>query len=383
MQKTYLTGVLSAALLLTGCATIEHRSEEVERQPLPILSTTSVFEPTISWSVSDSAGVGKRGAQLKPALTPTAIVIADFKGRLFAYDRASGVKLWEVQTGACISAGPTATPTTVYIGTHDGNILAYCLSDGSFLWKTTMTGEVLAGPTPAPGALFVHALDSSITALNTGDGHPLWRYSLCMPNIVLRHSSSPQVVNQHVVVGFANGKLLSFHQLDGSVEWERQLGDAKGRSDVARMADISADPVISQGVVYAVSYQGKLAALTLETGQPIWERDISSYSGLTLSTKVLYIAEADGSVRAVSRHSGDTIWRQPCLGGRRLTKPTFWQNMLVVADDEGYCHFICPREGTFVGRIRVDSQGIDAAPIVSGDSLLVLGRSGKLVSLCK
>jgi outer membrane protein assembly factor BamB len=377
----YLIGVLGVVLLLTGCSTIEHRSDEIKRQPLPALC--SDFTPQIRWCATDSSGVCNSSAQLKPALAAGTVVIADAKGRLIAYDRTSGAKLWEVQTGACIAAGPSATLSTVYVGTHEGNLLAYCLSDGSFLWKTALSGEILAAPTLAQNTVFVHALDSTITALSATDGHPIWRYGLSNPSIVLRHSSSPQAAHQHVVVGFANGRLLSFHALDGSIEWERELGDPKGRSDVARMADISADPVISRGIVYAVSYQGRLAALSLDTGQPLWERKISSYSGLTLSSKMLYISEADGSVRAVLAHSGDTMWRQPGLGGRRLTKPTLWQNILVVGDDEGYCHFICPKEGTFLGRIRIDSKGIDATPVVADENLLVLSRSGKLVSLCK
>ncbi len=380
-SKKYLIGLLGLAVLLSGCSTIEHRSDEIKRQPLPALCAD--FSPQIRWSATDSNGVCGSSVQLKPALAAGIVVIADAKGRLFAYDKASGAKLWTVKTDACITAGPSLTPTNVYVGTQDGNLLAYCLSDGSFLWKTALSGEILAAPAASQNMVFVHALDSTITALSAIDGHPLWRYGLSAPSIVLRHSSSPQVAQQQVVVGFANGRLLGFHATDGVIEWERELGEPKGRSDVARMADISADPVISQGIVYAVSYQGRLAALSLETGQPVWEREVSSYSGLTLSSKVLYVSEADGSIRAVSKHSGDTIWRQPGLGGRRLTKPTLWQNLLVVADDEGYCHFICPKEGTFLGRIRIDSKGIDAAPVVAEDNLIVLSRSGKLVSLCK
>lgn len=386
MRRLYVMGVLSIPLLtglLTGCATIEHRSEDIQRQPLPALTSAACFEPVVNWSATDSAGVGNLDAKLKPAVTNTMIILADYTGRLFAYDRISGAKLWEVKTDMQFSAGPAVAHSFVYVGTREGDVAAYHLNDGACLWKTSVRGEVLAAPTAGSDALFVNALDSTVTALNLQDGHPIWRYGLNIPSIVLRQSSSPQVVGQHVIVGFANGKLLSFHSIDGSVDWERQLGDPQGRSDVSRMADISSDPVISQGVVYAVSYHGRLAALCLETGEPIWERAISSYSGLALSAKVLYVAEADGAVRAMYRRTGDTLWKQPGLGGRRLTKPTLWQDVLVVGDDEGYCHFISQKEGTFVGRIRVDNKGIDAAPVVAGDTLVVLGRSGKVVVLCK
>lgn len=382
-KKIYLIALLGIVILQSGCTTIEHRSEDIPRQPLPPLMASTFVEPKTVWCATDSAGTGKMDAKLQPAVTTTAIIIADYKGRVLAYDRTSGTKLWEVNTGATFSAGPVVLNSIIYLGTREGNILAYRLEDGSCVWNSFVSGEVLAVPRPAHNMLFVNALDSSVTALNLQDGKPIWRYCLNTPNVVLRQSASPQVSDHHVVVGFSNGKLLSFHRLDGSVEWERQLGEAKGRSDVSRMADISADPVIAQGIVYAVSYRGRLAALSLETGQPIWERSVSSASGLSISSKWLYVSETDGSVRAMSRHSGDTLWKQPALGGRRLTKPVLWQDVLVVGDDEGYCHFINPYEGTPMGRMRIDNKGIDAAPLVMGEELVVLGRSGKLVVLCR
>lgn len=382
-SKTYFILLLSIITLLSGCATIEHRSEEIPRQPLPTIHATPFVEPTIVWRAEDSSGTGKMNAKLHPAVTPHVVIIADYKGQLFAYDRKNGAKLWQANTQASISAGPTIYRSTIFVGTREGDILAYHLNDGTCLWKMPVSGEVLASPTASQDTLFVNALDSSITALKLQDGEPMWRYCLNAPSVVLRASSSPIVKDQHVVVGFANGKLLSFHRLDGSVEWERQLGDAMGRSDVARMADISADPVIVQNTVYAVSYQGRLAALSLETGEPFWERAVSSSAGLVLSAEWLYVSERDGSVRAMARHTGETLWRQSCLRGRHLTKPVLWKGVLVIADDEGYCHFVSLDSGTIIGRMRVDTKGIDVAPTVSNDQLIVLGRSGKLVVLCR
>lgn len=383
MRKMYLIGLLSIAVLVAGCSTMEHRSEDIQRQPLPVLTDCQFVEPQIVWCATDSAGVGKMDAKLQPAIAGNTLIIADYKGGLFAYDKSSGAKLWEIQTGAAISAGPTVMQSTIFVGTREGNVLAYNLTNGACLWTMPVSGEILALPTASHHTVFVNALDSSMTALNAGSGQPIWRYCLNAPSVVLRRSSSPAVSDQHVVVGFANGKLLSFHPLDGSVEWDRQLGEAKGRSDVARMADICADPVILNDTVYAVSYHGFLAALSLETGQPIWERCLSSASGFTISGQRLYISETDGSVHAMSAHTGDTFWKQSDLRGRRLTKPVLWKDVLVVGDDEGYCHFISPTEGCIIGRIRIDGKGIDAMPMVVNGNLIVLSRSGKIVSLCR
>ncbi len=55
-----------------------------------------------------------------------------------------------------------------------------------------------------------------------------------------------------------------------------------GRTDIQRMVDISADPVVKDDLVYVVCYHGNLAAFTIKTGQLVWERKISSYAGIAV-----------------------------------------------------------------------------------------------------
>ncbi len=365
---------------LSGCATIEHRSEAPEKESLPALTSNIHAKPI--WSNSESRGIGKSDARLKPAMTNESVIIADHKGRIYAFNRATGAVVWKVETEASITAGPTVGKDYVFVGTRQGEILAFKAKDGSKLWRVPLSGEVLASPTIGGNHLFVHALDGSVTALSLEEGRTLWRYSSThTPSIVLRQSSSPVLAGNQVIVGFSNGKLRSFNAFDGTVLWEREVGAPKGRSDVQRMADISADPIVINDIVYAVSLQGNLAAVSLETGFPVWERTISSYAGMSYAKDKIYISEVDGSIQAVDRKTGKTLWQQKSLKGHRLTAPAILGNSIIVGDDEGYLHWISGENGSFTGRDRMDSKGIDATPVVLGNTLIVLGRSGKLAVL--
>ena len=87
------------------------------------------------------------------------------------------------------------------------------------------------------------------------------------------------------------------------------------------MSDISADPIVQNGIIYAVSYQGRLAALKADSGNPLWEREMSSYAGFALSNNMIFVADAKGHIVAVDRRNGKTIWEQAGLEGRRLSRP--------------------------------------------------------------
>ncbi len=365
-------------LLLSGCNTIEHKSEALTKSPLPVLSEHKIT-PKLIWSNSRNAGVGKSDAKLRLAVTESEVVVADYHGKILALKRDTGGLIWQTKGKKPILAGPSVAEQKIFIGTS-GQVLAYRLLNGEFLWQAEVGGSVLATPQGNRGMVFVHVMDGSVVALNAENGRQLWRYNLTTPALMLRQSSSPVLFGDYVVVGFANGKLSALHRMDGTPEWEREIAVAKGRSDVQNMVDIGADPVIKDNVVYVVSYQGRVAALELETGALIWDRELSSYAGLAVTDHAVFISDSSGVVWALNRKTGEVLWKQGGLTGRCLTSPVILNNFVIVGDGDGYLHWMLQQDGNFKGRILIDSKGLEAVPIVRDNIVYVLGRGGKVAA---
>ena len=57
------------------------------------------------------------------------------------------------------------------------------------------------------------------------------------------------------------------------------------------------------------------------------------------------------------------------------------RSWVAVADIEGYVHFISQVDGHFVGRIRLDSDGVRADMQSDGNVLYVLTNNGELHAL--
>jgi outer membrane protein assembly factor BamB len=198
---------------------------------------------------------------------------------------------------------------------------------------------------------------------------------------MLRRSSSPIVVKDVIVAGFANGKLLAMQKNDGSIIWSQDISNPKGTTDLQRMIDISADPVVYKDRVYAASYQGNIAGLTLNNGHVIWDRNIASYAGFTAADNMLYVSATNGDVVAIEAQTGGTYWLQTELQGRRLTKPAIVDKYLVIGDDDGNIHWLEKSTGRIAGRSELDRDGIDAMPIVHNNTVYVLGCGGALIAL--
>jgi outer membrane protein assembly factor BamB len=134
-------------------------------------------------------------------------------------------------------------------------------------------------------------------------------------------------------------------------------------------------------VLWAVSYQGRLAAIDINTGRKIRQEEVSSYVGLDQGFGNIYVAEESGTVVAFYRNNPGIRWEQGALTNRRLGTPAVIKGYVAVSDLEGYVHFLSQVDGHFVGRERIDGDGIRANMLVEDDVLYVFGNSGKLVAL--
>jgi len=380
MRTVRYTILALGVLWLSGCTTIDKQPELIKKGPLPKLSENKMF-PKLLWKNTQSSGSGKSDANLRLAVTGSEIVVADSKGKILALNRETGAEKWVVSTKVEITAGPSISEGRVLVGTDDRKVLAYQLSNGTFLWQAKVTGSVMAAPVGGSGMVFVHGLDGSVVALNSQNGQQRWRYSVQTPPLMLRQNSSPVLLNNHVIVGFSNGKLASLHRMDGFPEWERELAISKGRSDIQRMVDISADPVIKDNRLYAVSYQGQIAAMMIDTGETLWERALSSYSGIAVSEDAVFLSDPNGVMWALNRKTGDVIWKQTELMGRELSRPAIVGGLVVVGDNDGYLHWMSRNNGAFVAQDLIDSKGIKAPLVVKDNIVYVLGRSGKVAAL--
>jgi outer membrane protein assembly factor BamB len=240
---------------------------------------------------------------------------------------------------------------------------------------------VIATPRIAGNKVLIKTESGDLQALDSANGQVRWTFHQNPPELMLRGGSSPVVAGSHVLAGFSDGQLVSLNLNDGRLQWSRQIALPHGASAVERLVDIRSEPVVRDGVVYVVTYQGKLAALSLGSGNAIWEHDMSSHVGLAVDASAVYAVDDNSHVWALDRQTGRVRWHQDKLEGRGLTQPVVTPGSLVMGDSEGYVHWVSLQNGRFLGRHSVDSKRLLATPQLYQGHVVVLSSSGKLVSL--
>ena len=160
-----------------------------------------------------------------------------------------------------------------------------------------------------------------------------------------------------------------------------EVGEYSGPTELSRVIDVDAAPVIYAGTVYSISARGNLVAIELQTGRLLWKRKYSSYRQLAVTSDTIYLTNVKGHVYAVDRVNGLEKWSQLSLTNRTVTGPALTDKYLVVGDYEGYLHWIDRQSGEIVSRYNIDGSGVYATPTVKNNILYVQSRDGDLEAI--
>ncbi|MFZ5755311.1 MAG: outer membrane protein assembly factor BamB [Pseudomonadota bacterium] len=363
-------------LLLAACS-----SKDALQEPSPLPDIKPLVKVDRLWSADTGAGNTGEGLGLVPAVTGTAVYAADEAGVVVAQDRERGKQLWRRALDTPVSAGPAVAYNQVFVGTREGEVLALSAGDGTLQWRTQLSGEVLAVPAVNGDAVAVRTTDGRIALIDRVSGMVRWTHDAGSAPLSLRAASAPLLLADAVLTGTSTGMLVALERTGGQVIWERRIAEPSGKSELDRLIDIAGDFVLDESRVYVATYQGRLVALDMLSGQFLWQQPLSTFRSLALAGDTVYAVDADSRIVSVRTADGVVLWRQEALLGRHATGASVQGDWLLVGDYEGWLHVIRRSDGVLVGRSKVDGDGL-VVPAVADDGLVfALGRSGRLVAL--
>ena len=362
--------------MLSACTSITDLKTDVSerlfgRQSTEIPSELNEIKSTVQAKVLWSSRLEmSEDDDFTPAIDNGYIYAAGSKGEVLKLSAASGKQEWRVNLGEAITGGVGIGANLVLVGTQKGYVVAYDFN-GKMLWKAKVSSQVLSAPKVDFGVVVVRCGDSRIYGLNAVDGSRKWIYERATPPLSLKSSAGVVLDGGAAYAGFAGGKLISLRVEDGKVLWEVSVAQPKGTTEIERIADITSLPVVDGPLVYAVAYQGKVAAVDRATGRTAWSRDISSYTGLNAEDARVFISHAASAVYALDFSTGKTYWRQGDLRQRRITAPLPMGNIVAIGDVEGYVHLLSREDGSFVGRLKIEDAPIMPQMVALGSSTVI------------
>lgn len=365
-------------LVLTGCSTFS--AKDNTDPPAELVDLESQLKIKTLWSKSFT---GSDGGFLKlvPALEGDRLYIAESSGEVTALEAETGKKLWSVDLDVPISGGPGVNEGLLAIGTLEAELILLDANDGSERWRKPVSSEVLSVPAIGRGRVICRTIDGRVTAFAANDGESRWVYNRRVPVLTLRGDSSPLLHETQVLVGFANGRLVALSLDSGAPSWDAMITVPTGRTELERVVDIDAELKLVEGTVYAAAYHGELAAVSEISGVVLWRRDISSHAGLDADWRQIYVSDEADHIWSLDATNGATLWQQKVLHARKLSAPAMVDGYLVVGDYDGYVHWLSQYDGKILARSRVGGDAIREKPLVYNGIVYVLDEGGTLTAL--
>lgn len=389
MKRLITSAPLLGVLLLAGCGGGSMVSSAVDainplnwfgsRSAAPDLAPLPAIAQPIRVNTLWQANIGNsQQAIFSPAVAGDSVYAAAHDGSITRLDAASGRQLWRISAGERLTGGVGAGAGLVVVGSGKGEVLAYD-ANGTARWKAQVSSEVLSAPQVAQDLVVVRSADGRIFGLDAKDGKRRWYYQRATPALTVRSPVGISIFDGVVYAGFAGGKLVAISLANGGVRWEATVALPRGTTELERVTDVIGLPAVEGREVCAVAFQGRIGCFDMVNGQTLWGRELSSTSGLALDVRYAYVSDDKGAVHALDRSSGTSLWRQDKLRLRNLSAPYAHGRDIVVADIQGYVHFLARDTGAFVGRAATDGSPVSTNPVgLPNGGFLIQTRNGGL-----
>ena len=366
------TALVVIAAALSGCSMMPSWLGSGTEKPKPaeLAPNVALTNVRAAWT----ARIGPVGFPLTTSVNGGVVAVAGGDGTVTQLDAASGRVLWQASAGAPVAAGVGSDGKLTSVVTQANEVVTFA-GGSTPLWRQKLAAQSYTAPLVAGGRVFILTGDRSVSAYDGQTGRRLWNQQRPGEPLVLRQSGVMLAVGDTLVVGLA-GRLVGLNPLNGSARWEAPIAIPRGTNDVERLVDLVGTVSRIGNSVCVRAFQARVGCVDAERGGVQWTKPANGAEGLHGDERLVFGTESDGKVVAWRRDNGERAWTTDRLLYRGLTAPLALGRSVIVGDSTGLVHMLSREDGTPLNRLATDGTGIAAAPVLAGNTLVVVTRGG-------
>ena len=359
----------------------------------PHASLAATLTPV--WSADIGSGNSRRNRITADPVSDGARVFAmDATAGVSAIDLATGGTVWSADLqpgfdrGGSVSGGGLAlSGGTLYVTTGFGELIALDPASGAVRWRQRLDAGIGA-PTVSGDTVYIVSRNNQAWALEASNGRLVWQVPATTTEPLLSGAAAPAVTNRITVFPFGSGELAGTLRRSGAALWTTTVSGGRSGAAYANINDVTSDPVVVGGRIYAGNQSGRVVAIDAGTGSRVWTAEEGAYSPVLATGGDLFFVSDRNELIRLDADSGARIWgtELPLYVNDRERRrravythygPILAGGRLVVASGDGNIRFFSPESGQLIGAVEM-RDGAAAHPIVVNDILLVVTDGGRL-----
>lgn len=354
--------------------------------------------PALAWTADIGGGDTRRS---RITATPVAgdgrIFTLDASANVRAFDLGSGAVLWSVdltppgeRSDAASGGALTLAEGRLYVTTGFGTLAALDPATGQEIWNRSKDSPMSGGVTVERGTLYAVSRDSRAWALEADTGRVRWEIPGVPADTLIAGGPAPTLTDALVIFPFSSGDLVAALKQNGIRVWQASV--AGRRSGLARAAitDITGDPVVDGGVVYAGNQAGRSVALEAASGTLVWTVSEGALGPVWPEGGSVFLISDRNSLLRLDARDGSRIWEAELPNFVAAGKPQHrWDAVVAhhgpvlaggivwIASSDDRLRGFDPVSGESVHELRLPG-GAASAPIVVSGTLYAVSKQGRL-----
>lgn len=331
-----------------------------------------------------------------PIFAGDKIFVIDGRAQISALDKNFN-KLWQTQIAPDnneeqdLAGAISLHNDIIFASTGFGKVAAISVADGKILWQVMLNAPLRVAPVfdadDTQAHIFVASADNKIFALSAQSGEIIWRHSGASEKTRKFAMASPVIKNNMLIATYASGEIFGLDTNFGREIWEDLLSLGLDQTKAAAgLNDISATPLVVDGIVYATNAGNKLAAFNLANGARIWEQAIAGTATPWATERFLFIVNDRNQLVALNRFDGRIKWIAELVETPddkivpRWQGPVMAGGHLLVHNNLGEMLVIDASTGSILARKEIPIHIYTTAKIVDG-KIYLISNAAEIIEL--
>lgn len=346
-----------------------------------------------------------------PVVAGGRIFVLDSAAHVFAFDAGSGNPLWDrslapvgkddsylfglfgndgqVDPSKGFGGGVAFDDGKVFATSGFGDVVALDARSGKVLWKQSLGVPIVNAPAANGGRVFVSTQENHFYALAQVDGRRLWDHQGISESAGLLESTSAAISGEYVMAPYSSGEIYALRVQNGRPAWNDMLTHSGVATALSELDDIAGRPVVDRDIVYVISHSGIMAAISINTGDRLWSRDIGGIQTPWAAGDYVYVLTTDEQLICLTRKEGKVKWihqlqrwddPEAKKGAIVWAGPVLVSDRLVVVSSKGLAAAVSPYTGELLGKMEIPS-GTFISPVVANGMMYLYTSDAQLVAL--
>ncbi|MDP9195584.1 MAG: PQQ-like beta-propeller repeat protein [Pseudomonadota bacterium] len=351
--------------------------------------------PRQVWSSGAGSGSSRRIRLTTPPIVAGGHVYTlDTEYQVTSFNASTGSSVWKMNaapeddSGDVTGGGLAMADNALVVTTGFAEVLVLDPGTGAVRWRKHVSAPLRGAPTVADGRILAITVDNQLVALSLENGTPLWTHTGIAETAGIVGNASPAVGDDTVVVAYSSGELYALNARNGRVAWTESLASLLGGSAVSNMSDIRGLPVMDDGLVLAVSHNGRMVAIDGRIGARVWEQSVGGLNTPWVAGDVVYVLSGENQLAALKRQDGKILWvtdlglwedPEDRSGRISMAGPVMGGGVLWVTSSTGEMLGINPENGAKMRTVSLPGPA-SQPPVIAGQTLYVLTDDATLAA---